>query len=93
LSAVVRDTPPETKAILFQRPVTLGSPDDFTPRAALELILHAHDVCSGLRVPFDPPEDLCARLRDHTREWPFWPTAVVTTTDAWSDLLRSSGRI
>jgi hypothetical protein len=59
------------------------------------LILHAHDVCSGLRVPFEPPAGLCHRLREHTRPWPMW-TLVWNTPgrgdDPWGDLLDASGR-
>ena len=31
----------------------------------MELILHAHDVCSGLGVKFEPDLYLCRRLREH----------------------------
>jgi hypothetical protein len=61
----------------------------------MELILHAHDVCTGLQVPFEPPADLCCRLREHTRPWPMWTVAwngLARTNDAWADLLTSSGR-
>lgn len=68
--------------------------EDFVPRAGLELILHAHDVCAGLCVPFEPPPDLCKRLREHTREWPMWLlwSELAHTDDPWGDLLHASGR-
>ncbi len=44
LVAVVHDTPGEVRAVIFRRPLLLGAPDDFLPRVALELALHAHDV-------------------------------------------------
>jgi uncharacterized protein (TIGR03083 family) len=91
LSSAIRTAAPDVRAILYYRPEpTTGSPPDFAARGAHELILHAHDVCTGLGIPFDPPRDLCRRLRDHTRDWPYG--TAVTTDDPWSDLLERSGR-
>jgi hypothetical protein len=96
LAGVVNDAEPDVRAVIFRRPEPLtGAPPDFVPRAALELILHAHDVSDGLRVPFEPPADLCHRLREHTRPWPLWTTAwrgLGRGADPWSDLLAGSGR-
>ena len=61
----------------------------------MELILHAHDVCAGLVVSFEPPADLCHRLREHTRNWPMWNgpwRELGRSDDAWGDLLTASGR-
>ena len=94
--AVVADAEPDVRAVIFRRPELLvGAPFDFVPRAAVELILHAHDVCAGLGVPFRPPADLCRRLREHTRPWPRWTFAwrgLDATDDPWRDLLVGSGR-
>jgi hypothetical protein len=96
LAAVVNDAGPDVRAVIFRRPeVLLGTPDDFVPRAALELILHGHDVCSGLGIPFEPPVMLAYRLREHTRPWPMWTVAwssLGRTDDPWGDLLASAGR-
>jgi hypothetical protein len=96
LAAVVRDADPEVRAVIFRRPeVLIAGPADFPPRAALELILHAHDVCAGLRVPFEPPPGLCHRLREHTRPWPLWTVAwngLGRSDDPWGDLLAGAGR-
>src|SRR5260370_21944578 len=54
------------------------------------MVLHAHDVCTGLDLAFTPPPELCRRLRDHTRDWPAGATA--RTSEPWSDLLEGSGR-
>jgi hypothetical protein len=91
LVAVVAEAGPGTEAIMWGRIGGLGESRDFAARGGHELILHAHDVCTGLGVPFDPPRDLCERLRDHTREWPVGPE-VAPTDDPWSDLLERSGR-
>ena len=97
LVAVARDAPPDTRTILFGGPTpVLGAPVDFLPRAALELALHAHDVCAGLGVAFAVPAGPAARLRDHTRGWAMWERAfgspLPSTADPWADLLRGSGR-
>ncbi len=96
LAAVVKDTGSEERAVIFRRPVVLTAErQDFPPRAAVELILHAHDVCTGLKVPFEPPTGLCYRLREHTRTWPMWTmawSALDRSGNSWRDLLRASGR-
>lgn len=96
LVAVVNDADPEVRAVIFRRPeIIVAAPPDFVPRGAMELILHAHDVCTGLKVPFEPPAELCYRLREHTRPWPMWTVAwnaLSRTEDPWDDLLTSSGR-
>lgn len=96
LVAVVHDAGPDLRAVLFRRPEVLTAPPaDFLPRGALELILHAHDVCAGLQVPFEPPAELCHRLCEHTRPWPMWTVGwdgLAETGDPWGDLLTSSGR-
>jgi hypothetical protein len=95
LGAVVDDADPDERAIIWQWPeITLAAPPEFLPRAGLELILHAHDVCVGLGVPFDPPADVCRRLRHHTLDWPLWLrwNGLAETDDPWADLLRGSGR-
>jgi hypothetical protein len=67
LLAVVATAEPEARAVIWRRPsIEAAAPPDFVPRGGLELILHAHDVCSGLQVPFEPPTDLCEHLRQHT---------------------------
>jgi len=88
---------PGVRAILFRRPSpTTGAPADFPPRAALELALHAHDVCDGLGVAFEPPADGARRLREHTRPWPLWESAwggpPGRGDDPWRDLLTATGR-
>ena len=97
LSGVVATAEPGTRAIIWRRPrPTTGAAGDFAARGGIEMILHAHDVCTGLGIAFEPPADLCARLRDHTLEWVHWTApgwhALVPTDDPWGDLLDASGR-
>ena len=97
LAAVVTVAEPDARAAIWRRPrVEVRGPEDFAPRGALELVLHAHDVCAGLRMPFAPPPGLCDRLRRHTQDWPHWRSPgwapLALSGDPWADLLRSSGR-
>jgi hypothetical protein len=97
VAGIVATTPDDVEAIIWRRPEpTVAPPVDFAARAALEMILHGHDVGAGLGIPFEPPDPLCARLRDHTREWPMWNSRgwspLTYTADPWRDLLESSGR-
>jgi hypothetical protein len=96
LVAVVRDAAADAHAVIFRRPaLLLGAREDFLPRAAIELALHGHDVCTGLAVPFEPSVAVAYRLREHTRPWPLWSIAwdgLGETDDPWGDLLAASGR-
>jgi hypothetical protein len=97
VAGVVNDAGDDVRAVIFRRPevVTAGR-DDFPPRAAMELILHAHDVCAGLGVAFEPSAELAFRLREHTRPWPMWSIeggwSLDRTEDPWGDLLSGAGR-
>ena len=92
LTAVIMTAEPDTRAVIGLWPhLETGTPQDFAARGAHELILHAHDVCTGLGVPFDPPRDLCQRLWEHSRDWPMGVLAN-PTADPWSNLLERSGR-
>lgn len=100
LTAVVSAADPDTRAVIWRRPsIETRGPMDFVARGALELILHAHDVCVGLGVPFVPSSDLCDRLRRQTQSWPMWQSAATggwaplgMAGDPWGDLLTASGR-
>lgn len=97
VSAVVATAKPGDEAIIWLRPTpTVRPAGDFAPRAGIEMLLHAHDVCTGLGVTLAPPGDACARLREHTRGWPHWSgpgwSDPASTDDPWRDLLVASGR-
>jgi len=92
LSAVIEAGDPNVEAAIGLWPFALnGRPADFAARGALEMILHAHDVCTGLGVAFDPPRELCRRLRDTAQDWP-GQAQLRPTDDPWTDLLERSGR-
>lgn len=92
LWAVITTADPAERAILLRWPQPeTGVPNDFAARGGHELVLHGHDVCSGLGVPFAPPLDLCRRLFAHTLGWP-GQAAVAPGDDSWADLLERSGR-
>jgi hypothetical protein len=97
LVAVVEAAEPDARALIWAWPTpAVGAPIDFVPRAGLELILHAYDVCQGLGVRFDPDAEVCEHLRQHTAAWPFWASDMWSPLsmrgDAWTDLLHASGR-
>jgi hypothetical protein len=97
VAGVIATTPENVQAIIWRRPEpAVATPSEFAPRAALECVLHGHDVAAGLGVPYEPPEGPCARLRDHTHDWPHWSSpgwkALRRTGDPWADLLDASGR-
>jgi hypothetical protein len=98
LAAVVTTAEPGARAAIWRRPrVEVRGPVDFAPRGALELVLHAHDVCAGLGVPFVPPAGPCDRLRRHTAGWPHWRSPgwepLALSGDPWADLRSASGRL
>ena len=96
LGGVVRDAPADATALLFRMPPTIGVAADFAPRGALELILHAQDVCAGLGVDLQPPRSACENLRQHVRGWPFWGSYwphLSMSGDPWDDLLTSTSRL
>ena len=92
LQAVIMAAPGDARAAIWRDPsVQVGTPPDFAARGALELLLHGHDVCTGLGVTFEPPRDVCARLLRSTSKYPDGHD-YVATDHSWSDLLARSGR-
>lgn len=66
--------------------------DDWATRAAYELLLHTHDITSGLGAQFDPPRPTCARVLASPKLWMLDQAAASTTEDSWHALLIGSGR-
>ena len=62
LSTVVRAAPAGTRAY---HPYGLADAEGFTALAVAEVLLHTHDIVSGLELTYQPPDaDLCARVID-----------------------------
>lgn len=97
VAAISTATPTDVVAIIHRNPPATAPPSDFPARAALEAILHGHDVAQGLGVAFDPPRDVCERLRDHTRDWRHWSSGhwppLQFSGDPWDDIVTASGRV
>src|SRR5262249_30229819 len=93
LIATINDADPDTQAIIQRNPEPrTGSPQDFAARGALEMSLHAFDVCSGLGVELDVPRAEAARLLEHTKEWPGLLPHTSSAADPWHAVLERSGR-
>ena len=95
LVAVVEATPPDVRAICWRHPPEVRPPADFLPRGALELVLHAEDVCAGLGLPFSPPTEAVDHLRHHVAGWPFFGgywQPLSLEGDPWADLKAVAGR-
>ena len=96
LGGVVSGSPADATALLFRNPPTLGVAADFAPRGALELVIHAYDVCAGMGGDLQPPREACEHLRQHVEDWPFWGSywpKLSMEGDPWVDLLTCSGRL
>jgi uncharacterized protein (TIGR03083 family) len=97
LLAVIETAEPDATAVIRRHPnVVTGTPSEFAARGALEMILHAYDVCRGLGIAFDPPTGLCRRLLRATEDWagagPAGSGAGAAPSDPWAELLERSGR-
>ena len=95
LSAVVRAAPPDARAVIWRRPrLEVRGPVDFAPRGGLELVLHAHDVATGLGVPFGPPADACApAARPHPRVAALAQPRLVRAADDRRPVARPARRV
>jgi hypothetical protein len=67
-------------------PAGLSDADGFLAMETDELLIHTHDICSGFKVAFAPPDELVVPILD--RLFPWWPQ----DTDPWQALLWANGR-
>lgn len=65
---------------------------DWCARGAYEIVLHTHDVLSGLGVAWRLPDDLCEAITSSPLLWMFDETKQLAGSDAWTGLLVGSGR-
>ena len=86
LWAVIVTAHPEVRAIIRRRPtVETAPPRDFAPRGVLEMIVHTHDISTGLGIPFDPPRE-SLQSAAHTRATgPRTRSSRLTTADPTSE--------
>ncbi|MEV6300233.1 maleylpyruvate isomerase N-terminal domain-containing protein [Actinoplanes sp. NPDC051861] len=83
LAALVEIRPPQRRAY---HPMGVSDPEGFAAMGIVEVLAHTHDVATGLRLPWTPPEDLCDRVL--RRLFPHAPAG----TDRWATLLWATGR-
>ncbi|MFG1621604.1 maleylpyruvate isomerase N-terminal domain-containing protein [Kribbella sp. NPDC049227] len=84
LALVVRASPSDVRAF---HPWGIGDPEGFTGMACVEVLVHGHDLTTGLGCSLTPPPDLCERVL--TRMFPHEPRA---TADPWLNLRWLTGR-
>jgi hypothetical protein len=84
LAAVVEAAPPAARAY---HPVGNSDPVGFCAMGCDELLVHAHDVASGLGVPFRAPDEVAAGVLG--RLFPWAPPGG----DPWATLLWANGRL
>ena len=66
--------------------------DDWAQRGAYEVLLHTHDVLTGLAVAFDPSASMCAWVLGSKNLWMLDRERAEMANDSWSALLLGSGR-
>jgi uncharacterized protein (TIGR03083 family) len=84
LALVVRASSPDVRA---SHPWGIGDPEGFTGMACVEVLVHGHDLTTGLGCPLTPSPDLCERVL--TRMFPHEPRP---TADPWFNLRWLTGR-
>ena len=65
---------------------------DWVARATFEVLLHAHDVLTGLDGRFEPALELCAATLASPALWAIDRARAANAVDAWDALLVASGR-
>ncbi|WP_251075686.1 GNAT family N-acetyltransferase [Streptomyces sp. ISL-12] len=85
LAATVRTTPRDVRAF-HPYPFRDANRDGFAAMGVAEVLLHAHDMATGLGVAYEPSAESCAYVL--TRIFPH----VRPGTDAWRTLLWATGR-
>ncbi|WP_156722585.1 maleylpyruvate isomerase N-terminal domain-containing protein [Streptomyces apocyni] len=81
LVAMVRTTPPETRAF---HSFGVSDPAGFAAMGVVETLVHTHDLATGLGLDWTPPADLCARalhrlFPDAPQDTAPWPTLLWCT--------------
>ncbi|MFS4109743.1 GNAT family N-acetyltransferase [Streptomyces sp. PD-S100-1] len=85
LAAAVRTAPPGVRAF-HPYPFRSAGPEGFATMGIAEVLLHTHDIATGLGLAYEPPADLCEGVL--TRIFPH----VRPGETAWPTLLWATGR-
>jgi hypothetical protein len=83
LAAMVATVPPDRRSFHNYGP---SDPSGFAAMGVVEVLVHMHDVATGLGLVWQPPDDLCARAL--ARLFPSAPTGA----EPWPTLLWACGR-
>ena len=88
-SAVLAASPPDATA--SDGVVELG-PAGWDARGAYELLVHGHDLATGLGGTVDPPAALCTQVLESPALWMVDRDRAVAAAGPWEALLLASGR-
>jgi hypothetical protein len=83
LTAMVRTTPPSVRAF---HPYGVSDPEGFAAMGIVEVLVHTHDIATGLGILWVPDEHLCGKAL--SRLFPEAPA----DTPRWETLLWATGR-
>lgn len=88
LASVVRTSPAGARAY---HPTGLADREGFMGMGCVEVLVHGHDVATGLGLELDPPREVCARVLDR-----MFPEQAASAADAeddpWAVLRWATGR-
>lgn len=85
LVSAVLTSAPDVRAY---HPAGMADPEGFAGMGVIEVLLHGQDIAQGLKLPYDPPGDVCARVIAR-----MFPEFAFGGVDPWSALLWCTGRI
>ncbi len=83
LSSVGRTAPP---GVISWHPYGMAGSHDFCAMGVVEALVHTHDLSAGLRVPWEPPDQLPTLVLHHLFKQEPGPAA------SWPTLLQITGR-
>ncbi|MPZ87025.1 MAG: hypothetical protein GEU81_02920 [Nitriliruptorales bacterium] len=84
LAGVARSAGPDVRAF---HPAGMADPAGFLAMGCDEVLIHTHDIASGIGIAFEPPAPLCRRIL--ARLFPWAPADA----DPWKALLWANGRL
>lgn len=83
LARLAAAAPPDARGF---HPAGMADPQGFVAMGCDEILIHTHDIASGLRLPYAPPADLCRLVVQ--RLFPWAPPG----SEPWPTLLWLNGR-